>query len=109
MDIYTDLTNSKSPDDQELLLIRHGQSTANASGVWQGQLDFPLSEEGRRQAADAGRALKGARISGVYASPLSRAFETAEIVAHEASFSGEIIHMSGIAERHGGEPRAPSG
>src|SRR4028118_1907949 len=104
MDIYTDLTNSKSPDDQELLLIRHGQSTANASGVWQGQLDFPLSEEGRRQAAGAGHALKGATISGVYASPLSRAFETAEIIAREATFSGEIIPITGLSARHGGVP-----
>jgi broad specificity phosphatase PhoE len=102
MDRYTDRTNSNRPGGQEMLLIRHGQSTATASGVWQGQLDFPLSEEGRRQAASVGRALKSARISGVYASPLSRAFETAEIVAREAGFSGEIIPMSGIAERHGG-------
>jgi broad specificity phosphatase PhoE len=98
----TDDTNSNHPGEQQLLLIRHGQSTANASGVWQGQLDFPLSEEGRRQAATAGRALKGTKISGVYASPLSRAFETAEIVAREAGFSGEVIPMPGLAERHGG-------
>src|ERR671920_1998926 len=102
MDIYTDHTSFTHPGDQEMLLIRHGQSTANASGVWQGQLDFPLSDEGRRQAASAGRALKGAKVSGVYASPLSRAFETAEIVAREAGFSGEVIPMPGLAERHGG-------
>src|SRR4028119_269163 len=99
MDTYTAHTNSNHPGDQEMLLIRHAQSTANASGVWQGQLDFPLSEEGRRQAAGAGHALKGATISGVYASPLSRAFETAEIIAREATFSGEVIPMPGPAER----------
>ncbi len=102
MDRRTDHTSSNHPGKQELLLIRHGQSTANASGVWQGQLDFPLSQEGRRQAATAGRALKGTEISGVYASPLSRAFETAEIIAREAGFSGEVIPMPGLAERHGG-------
>ena len=95
-------TNSNHAGEQEMLLIRHGQSTANASGVWQGQLDFSLSEEGRRQAATAGRALKGTKISGVYTSPLSRAFETAEIVARKAGFSGEVIPMPGLAERHGG-------
>lgn len=102
MDRYTNYTNSDHPGDQEVLLIRHGQSTANASGVWQGQLDFPLSEAGRRQAVTAGRALKGTKISGVYASPLSRAFETADIVAREAGFSGETISMPGLSERHGG-------
>ena len=87
---------------QEIILIRHGQSTANASGVWQGQLDFPLSEQGRLQAADTGRALKGTKISGVYTSPLSRAFETAQIVAWEAGFSGEVVPMPNLMERHGG-------
>lgn len=46
--------------------------------------------------------MKDTRISGVYASPLSRAFETAEIVAREAGFSGDVIPMPGLAERHGG-------
>lgn len=97
-----DRTNSDHATKQEMILIRHGQSTANASGVWQGQLDFPLSEEGRQQAAAAGQALKGTRISGVYSSPLTRAFETAEIVAREAGFFGEVVPLPGLAERHGG-------
>lgn len=83
-------------------MIRHGQSTANASGVWQGQLEFPLSEEGRRQAAEIGRALKRVAISGIYASPLARAFETAQIVAREAGFPGEVVPIPGLMERHGG-------
>ena len=87
---------------QEMILLRHGQSTANASGVWQGQLDFPLSDEGRLQAAAAGRALIGTRISDVYSSPLSRAFETAEIVARETGFHGEVVALPDLAERHGG-------
>jgi len=97
-----DHTNFDHASKRELILIRHGQSTANASGVWQGQLDFPLSKEGRRQAAAAGQALKGRRISGVYSSPLRRAFETAEIVAREAGFFGEVVPLPGLAERHGG-------
>jgi broad specificity phosphatase PhoE len=87
---------------QEMILIRHGQSTANASGLWQGQLDFPLSEEGRLQASYTGRAVGGMEISGVYTSPLSRAFETAQIVAREAGFSGEVVRIPGLMERHGG-------
>jgi broad specificity phosphatase PhoE len=94
--------SSDRPSKQEIALIRHGQSTANASGVWQGQLEFPLSEEGRRQAAEAGRALRGVEISGIYSSPLSRAFETARIIARESDFSGEVVAMPGLMERHGG-------
>jgi broad specificity phosphatase PhoE len=93
---------NQAKKQQEMILIRHGQSTANASGVWQGQLDFPLSEEGRRQATDTGRALRGRRISGIYSSPLSRAFETAEIIAREAGFRRGVVPVPGITERHGG-------
>ncbi len=88
--------------EQEIILIRHGQSTANATGVWQGQLDYPLSEEGRRQAAAAGRALRGANIHGIYASPLLRAFETAGIVARETGFSDEVVPVPDLTERGGG-------
>jgi broad specificity phosphatase PhoE len=98
----THIDGSRKNGALEALLVRHGQSTANATGVWQGQLDFPLSELGRRQAAEAGRALKGVPLSGVYASPLSRAFETAEILAGGAGYSGEVVPIPGLMERHGG-------
>jgi broad specificity phosphatase PhoE len=87
---------------QEFLLIRHGQSTANASGVWQGQMEFPLSDEGRRQAHLAGRALSGERLDAFYSSPLGRALETAKIIAGEAGFEGPIVTLDGLMERAGG-------
>ena len=90
------------PERQELLLIRHGQSTANASGVWQGQMEFPLSEEGRRQARSVGRALAGERFDAIYSSPLGRALETAEIIVREAGFPGEVVPIEGLTERRGG-------
>jgi broad specificity phosphatase PhoE len=90
------------PESHEILMVRHGQSTANASTIWQGQMDFPLSDEGRRQAEAAGRALKGERLDAVYSSPLSRAFETARIIAREAGFSGEVFAMDDLMERRGG-------
>ncbi len=90
------------PERQELLLVRHGQSTANAKGVWQGQMEFPLSEEGRQQAALAGSALAREPFDALYSSPLARAFETARILAREAGFSGEAVPLAGLSERHGG-------
>jgi broad specificity phosphatase PhoE len=88
--------------EQEFFLIRHGQSTANASGVWQGQMEFPLSEEGRLQARLAGKALAGQAFDAIYSSPLGRAFETAEIIAREARFTGPVVPIAGLKERHGG-------
>lgn len=90
------------PEPQELLLVRHGQSTANARGIWQGQMEFPLSEEGRRQATLAGRALTREPFDGLYSSPLSRAFETAEIIRRETTFPREPVPVEGLSERHGG-------
>ena len=53
------------PELQELLLVRHGQSTANAKGIWQGQMEFPLSERGRAQASLAGHGLSGEPFEGL--------------------------------------------
>ena len=90
------------PEPQELLLVRHGQSTANAQGIWQGQMEFPLSEEGRSQATLAARALLNEPFEGLYSSPLSRAFETAQIICAETRFAGKVVPVSGLSERHGG-------
>jgi broad specificity phosphatase PhoE len=87
---------------QELLLIRHGQSTANERGIWQGQMEFPLSEVGRWQAHRIGRALSGESFDGFYSSPLARAFETAEIVAREVRFPHAVVAVEGLMERRGG-------
>ena len=65
-------------------------------------MDFPLSEEGRKQAGLAGLALSGERFEGLYSSPLSRAFETATIIGNRAGFAGEVIPVPGLSERHGG-------
>ena len=90
------------PEPQELLLVRHGQSTANAKGIWQGQMEFPLSERGRAQASLAGLGLSGEQFEGLYSSPLSRAFETAEIIRDRTGFAGEVVPVEGLSERHGG-------
>lgn len=69
----------------KLLLIRHGQSVANTEGRLQGQFDSPLTDLGRDQARALARRLarEGWSISTVYASDLSRAAETAGILAAE--------------------------
>jgi broad specificity phosphatase PhoE len=65
----------------ELVLIRHAESTWNAAGRWQGHADPPLSPAGREQAERLARELAGVRLAHVLCSDLSRALETARIVA----------------------------
>jgi broad specificity phosphatase PhoE len=63
-----------------LLLVRHGQSTWNREHRIQGQLDPPLSDEGRSQAERLGQRLAGRRLAGFYSSDLKRAFETSQMI-----------------------------
>lgn len=68
--------------DYEIVFLRHAQSTGNAQKRHQGQADFPLTEEGRRQAQKLADFWKreGMPFDLLITSPLSRATETAEIL-----------------------------
>jgi broad specificity phosphatase PhoE len=68
-------------DETEFILIRHGQSVWNAVDRWQGHGDPPLSEAGRRQVVELGRALSGIGIDHMISSDLVRASQTASILA----------------------------
>ncbi|HEX2273754.1 MAG TPA: histidine phosphatase family protein [Acidimicrobiales bacterium] len=74
-----------------LLLVRHGQSTWNAEGRWQGWSDPPLSELGREQAEDAAGDLHHLDITGVVSSDLARARDTAEILAAALDLGAPLV------------------
>jgi broad specificity phosphatase PhoE len=84
-----------------LLLVRHGQSTWNQEHRIQGQLDPPLSNEGRRQASKLGRRLAGRRLAGFYASDLRRALETATVIGKAVGL--EPTPMAELREIYLGE------
>jgi broad specificity phosphatase PhoE len=62
-------------------LARHGETDWNRELRWQGHSDPPLNERGRRQARALADAVSRTRLAAVYSSDLSRASETAQIVA----------------------------
>jgi broad specificity phosphatase PhoE len=63
-----------------LLLVRHGETDWNRDGRWQGGSDTSLNDLGRGQARVLAQELDG-NVGVVYSSDLSRARETAEIIA----------------------------
>lgn len=66
-----------------LALTRHGQTDWNAAKRLQGATDIPLNDIGRRQAVEQAGRFDAADWDGVVSSPLSRAAETAAVIARE--------------------------
>jgi probable phosphoglycerate mutase len=82
-----------------ILLIRHGQSTWNADGRWQGQADPPLSRLGLAQATSASSSSELGGIDAWWTSDLERARDTAKrLVAGR----GAVELEPGLRERHAG-------
>lgn len=65
----------------ELILIRHGQSVGNLNHAFLGHTDLPLTELGHAQAERAAAYLATTSPDAIYASDLSRAYQTAEHTA----------------------------
>ena len=84
-------------------LLRHGQTDWNIDLRLQGSSDIPLNETGRNQAAVAGATFSREDWDVIIASPLSRARDTAQIVAHQLNMPvvtvPELVERSfGVAE-----------
>jgi broad specificity phosphatase PhoE len=75
----------------ELLLVRHGQTDSNLHGRWQGWDGVPLNQQGEREAALIARRLAQTEkaITALYASPLRRAWQTAERI-------GEALNLNPV-------------
>ena len=70
-------------DTCEILVVRHGETVANKSGILQGHYDTPLNENGIAQAKCVAKRLKNKHFDAIYSSDLNRAFDTAKIIAEE--------------------------
>lgn len=84
-------------------LLRHGQTDWNIDLRLQGSSDIPLNETGRNQAAVAGATFSREDWDVIIASPLSRARDTAQIVAQKLNMPvvifPELVERSfGVAE-----------
>lgn len=86
----------------EVILVRHGETTSNFDGIYQGQSDSELNELGWTQAkAVAARLARESKISALYSSDLKRAFDTATIIGQKCGL--QVVTNPAWRERHLGK------
>jgi broad specificity phosphatase PhoE len=77
----------------ELYLIRHGTTTLNVQNRYRGRRDVPLDAQGWADAVDAARQLSPLGLAAVYAGPLRRTINTAQVIADECRIPDvRILH-----------------
>ncbi|MGX7051998.1 2,3-bisphosphoglycerate-dependent phosphoglycerate mutase [Leuconostoc palmae] len=91
-----------------LVLVRHGESTANRDNEFTGWTDVPLTDKGRAQAKIVGETIfeKQLNFDAVHTSYLQRAIVTANIILSESHQSWIPIYKTWrLNERHYGALR----
>jgi probable phosphomutase (TIGR03848 family) len=87
-----------------VILVRHGRTTANATGVLAGRLPgVKLDEAGQEQAARAAARLGALPLAAVVSSPLERCRQTARAILGAQAGALSVVHDRGIAECDYGE------
>src|SRR5688572_4270765 len=79
-----------------IFLIRHGATVLTAEDRFAGATDVELSDEGREQVRRLASRLGGEKIKAIYASPLGRTVETAQILAEPHDL--EVQRRDGLRE-----------
>ena len=87
-----------------LVLVRHGESTANLANVFTGWLDVALSPKGEEEARAAAEKLRGFHFDAAYSSDLLRAERTLDLmVARPAWATIPVHHVAALRERMYGD------
>lgn len=84
----------------KIYLLRHGETDFNRAGIIMGHLDIPLNANGKDQAIALAEELKPLQPTLIYSSDLSRARQTAEIIA--TRFYSKIVCLNEFREKAGG-------
>jgi phosphoserine phosphatase len=80
----------------EIIIVRHGDTLWNRSERFRGMIDIELDETGRQQAALTAKRIAKLPVSKIYSSPVSRAMQTAEIIAKPLDM--EVCELSDIRD-----------
>lgn len=95
--------SEKATTHNTFFLVRHGESEANVRSIMNSdpKKEFHLTEEGRAQALKTAQELKRRGVDAIFASPLLRTQETAEIISRETGIP--IITDDRLREHEMGE------
>src|SRR5437870_3588528 len=75
------MTNRVKTTATRVFMVRHGVTVLSAEDRFAGATDVALSDEGREQTRRLAERLSHEKVAAVYASPLGRTVETAQILA----------------------------
>ena len=81
-----------------IYVLRHGQTDYNVQGKFQGQVDVPINETGKKQAKQIAKELENITFDVIFSSPLQRAIQTAKIVTNS-----DVIIDNRLIERSFGK------
>merc|ERR1712150_87592 len=87
------------------VMVRHGESQWNVANIFTGWHDIDLSDNGKLEAIEAGKCLKGKgyKFDIVFTSVLRRAIQTAwTVCTHSENFGMPIVNSWRLNERHYG-------
>lgn len=89
----------------KIYLLRHGETDWNIEGRLQGRMNIPMNVSGKEQIEWIAYYLKENEfcVDQIISSPLLRAKETAEIIAEEIGFEGNILYDELLLERSFGK------
>jgi broad specificity phosphatase PhoE len=72
---------------RKIYFVRHGKTEWNDAMRFQGHTDIPLCDEGKEQSDKAAGRLAGTKAKHIISSPLTRALQTAQIIANRLNVS----------------------
>ncbi len=84
-----------------IFLVRHGETDYGKKHFTTGHIDIPLNDTGKKEAQATAEFLKGKDITKIFSSSLSRASETAKIIASELSL--QVVEYDELMEHTSGK------
>lgn len=103
---YANIDGFEAESNGKIFYVRHGETEFNASNKMNGgESNSPLNQKGIAQAIAAGKKFKtqNIKIDKIYASPKSRAQDTAKLIAQELGYEIEIITDERLCEQYAGK------